>query len=286
MRALPVVIALCLCCGPLRAGPVETAIVAAMRLTEAPNYSWRTDVADEVRTHEIAGATERAGDFSRVTMPVAATFSGAPRRGGPGPRANVVSVGTFIFKGSEQALVEVGDGWRDPREEPEMIDRGQGRGSGMGGMGGLPGMGGMRRRGMGGYPGGPVEERRPTVPDNLQTTLSRPHEEIALIVAGATDLKVEGEVLSGSLPDLTARLLLVHPGQRDRVARSAGGTFRCWIQGGVLMKYETKLEGILEVDGAAGRREVTVRQTATTVLSQVGTTRVEVPPEVRRRLGG
>jgi len=282
MRRAPAVLIPLLLAGVLRAGPVEDAIVAAMRLTEAPNYSWRTDVTDDARTYEIAGATERAGDFSRVTMPLGAVASAAPRRGGSSPRGNVTNVGTFIFKGGEQAVVQGDDGWRDPREQPETPVRGAWRG---GGLGGPPGMGGPRRRRAGGFPGG-QEEQAPASLATGQPALSRPHEEIALIVAGATDLKVEGEVLSGTLPELTARLLLVHPGQTDRVARQAGGTFRCWLQRGVLVKYETRLEGVLDLDGPGGRREVKVRQTATTALSQVGTTQVEVPPDVRRRLGG
>ena len=70
------------------------------------------------------------------------------------------------------------------------------------------------------------------------------------------------------------------------VPLQAGGTFRLWVRGGALVKYETRLEGVLRVDDAAGRREVRVNETSTTTLSEVGTARVEVPPEVRKRLGG
>src|SRR4051812_41796600 len=52
------------------AGPTETVIVAAMKLPEAANYTWRTEVVDDARTYEISGQTERAGDLSRVTMPL------------------------------------------------------------------------------------------------------------------------------------------------------------------------------------------------------------------------
>ena len=121
---------------------------------------------------------------------------------------------------------------------------------------------------------------------NVQNTLSRPHEEIAIIVAGAAGMKAEGEVVSGALSETAAKLLLVHDGQRDRVPLQAGGTFRLWVRGGALVKYETKLEGRLQVDDSSGRREVKVNQTATTTLSEVGTAKVEVPPEVRKRLGG
>ncbi len=107
-----------------------------------------------------------------------------------------------------------------------------------------------------------------------------------MIIAGGSDLKAEGELVSGRLSETSAKLLLVHEGQRDRVPLQAGGTFRLWLRGGALVKYETRLEGALRVDDAAGRREVRVNETSTTTLSEVGTARVEVPAEVRKRLGG
>lgn len=153
-------------------------------------------------------------------------------------------------------------------------------GRGMGGGGG--------GRGGGGFPP-PVDDRGEASGrtfSNVQKTLSRPHEEIAVIIAGGSELKAEGEVVSGRLSETSAKLLLVHEGQRDRVPLQAGGTFRLWVRGGALVKYETRLEGVLRVDDAAGRREVRVNETSTTTLSEVGTARVEVPAEVRKRLGG
>lgn len=168
-----------------------------------------------------------------------------------------------------------------------------------GGGGGVFGGGGMGGRGMGGGGGGggrggggfpaPVDDRGEAggrTFSNVQKTLSRPHEEIAVIIAGGSELKAEGEVVSGRLSETSAKLLLVHEGQHDRVPLQAGGTFRLWVRGGALVKYETRLEGVLRVDDSAGRREVRVSETSTTTLSEVGTARVEVPPEVRKRLGG
>jgi len=154
-------------------------------------------------------------------------------------------------------------------------------------MGGR-GSGGGGGRGGGGFPP-PVDDRGEASGrtfSNVQKTLSRPHEEIAVIIAGGSDRKAEGELVSGRLSETSAKLLLVHEGQRDRVPLQAGGTFRLWLRGGALVKYETRLEGALRVDDAAGRREVRVNETSTTTLSEVGTARVEVPAEVRKRLGG
>jgi hypothetical protein len=278
------------------AGPVESAIVAAMKIPDAPSYAWRTEVADDARTYEITGTTERAGEFSLVTMPIPVTGG---RRAARGPvNSSGTSTVTAWFKGAVDCVVQSGDGWRRPDEIANAGDRDAGGGGGQRRRGGPPGgpgggvFGGGRGmgggRGGGGFPaaGDDRGESGGRTFSNVQKTLSRPHEEIAVIVAGGSDLKAEGEVVSGRLSETSAKLLLVHEGQRDRVPLQAGGTFRLWVRGGALVKYETRLEGVLRVDDSAGRREVRVNETATTTLSEVGTARVEVPAEVRKRLGG
>jgi hypothetical protein len=77
----------------------------------------------------------------------------------------------------------------------------------------------------------------------------------------------------------------VHAGQSDLTPLRAGGTFRLWVKDGVLTKYETTLEGVIRQDSSAGRRDYPVHQTAVTTLSNVGTTKVEVPDAVRKKLG-
>lgn len=267
-----------------------------MKVPDAPSYAWRTEVSDDARTYEISGSTERAGEYSLVTMPIPVTGG---RRAARGPiNSSGTSTVTAWFKGAVDCVVQSGDGWRRPEELANANDRDAGGGGGgqrrRGGFGGPPGGGGGfgGGRGMGGgggrgYP--PVDDRGEgggRTFSNVQKTLSRPHEEIAVIVAGGSDLKAEGEVVSGRLSETSAKLLLVHEGQRDRVPLQAGGTFRLWVRGGALVKYETRLEGVLRVDDSSGRREVRVNETATTTLSEVGTARVEVPAEVRKRLGG
>jgi hypothetical protein len=43
----------------LRAAPIDTAIVDAMKLTEAPSYAWTTTVDDDARSYTIDGPFER-----------------------------------------------------------------------------------------------------------------------------------------------------------------------------------------------------------------------------------
>lgn len=49
----------------LRASSVERAIVAAMQLTNEPNYSWSCTVTDDAGTYAIEGRTDTTGGSPR-----------------------------------------------------------------------------------------------------------------------------------------------------------------------------------------------------------------------------
>jgi RNase P/RNase MRP subunit p29 len=121
---------------------------------------------------------------------------------------------------------------------------------------------------------------------NLQQTLSRPHEEIAIIVAGYTDLQPESDGASGTLSETNAKLLLVHAGQKDIMPVKASGKFRLWLKDGELVKYQVTLEGKLTVSTRDGRRDVDVHQTATTLLRDVNATTLDIPDAAKKKLGG
>lgn len=245
----------------LPAGPVETAIVAAMQLPDAPNYAWVTEIVDDARTYSITGQTERAGDFSRVTMPMISALRRHAGLGG-GNSDNQV---TAIFRGDHNLVVEVDGTWKTPAElssTPTATTRGS--------------AGGGRRR---------SNETASLPPySNLQLTLSRPHDEIAIIVANARDWTAEPDGVSGSLTDLGAKLLLVHSGQKEITPLRAGGTFRLWLKEATLVRYHVRLTGTLAVKAGLDRREIDVNQDAMTNLNGGGTTRVDVPEEAKRKL--
>ncbi len=264
-----------------RAGPAELAIVAAMKLPDAPNYSWVTTVDDDARTYEITGKTDKS-DYSVVEMPmVAAVRRGVTRNG-----ANSDNQVETVFKGDEKLVIQTPNGWKTP-EELAAAARSGNSGQRSGGMGGMGGRRGGGRRG--GFPGsggpGGRDSTTPPVFSNLQLTLSRPAGEIGIIVASHTDLTVDGDTVSGTLTETGAKLLLVHPGQKEITPLSASGTFRLWIKDDVLVKYEVKLGGVLAVMTNGTRREVEVHQTATTELKNVGTTTLDVPDEAKKKLG-
>ena len=270
----------------LRAGPAESAIVDAMKLADAKNYSWTTDVTDDARSYTIDGKTDLADnkDYSIVTMPLLAARRGPSRGGGS---SSTQASTTAIFKGDEKFVLESPEGWKKPDETRDSDSR-YGRRGGPGGYSRTGGYGGPGvYGGRGGPPGSRTSSdgRSTRAYSNLQQTLSRPHEEIAIIVAGYTELKAEADGASGTLSETNAKLLLVHAGQKDIIPQRAGGTFRLWMKDGELVKYQVTLEGKLSVTMRDGRREVDVHQTTITTLRDVGSTTVEVPEAAKKKLG-
>jgi hypothetical protein len=266
--------------GLLRAGQVDVAITAAMKLTEAPNYGWISEIADDARSYTIDGKTDLTAnkDYSLVTMPLIAAL-----RRGMG-RSGTQAEATAIFKGDETFVIETADGWKLGREVTNAAGRGRRGPGGYGGGGGFGGPGGFGGR-RGGR-GGPSDVRGGTPPaySNLQRTISRPHEEVGIIVAGYTEIHPEADGVSGTLAETNAKLLLVHAGQKEITPLRAQGTFRFWVKDGVLTKYQVTLEGTLAVVTNGDRREVEVHQTTTTTLRAVGSTKVDVPDEAKKKL--
>ena len=275
----------------VRAGPAETAIVEAMKLTDARNYSWMTDVVDDARSYTIEGKTDLADakDLSLVTLPMPARTRRAPGRSGDTSQAQT----TAIFKGDEKYVIETPDGWKRSDELSDPNGRYGGRRGGYGGYGGPGGYGGRGGNPRGGRTssgdGGRTSSgeggRSSFSLGNLPPTLSRPHEEIAIIVAGYTELKPEADGVSGTLSETNAKLLLVHAGQKDITPVRASGTFRLFLKEGQLVKYQVKLEGKLRIETRDGRREVDVHETATTTIRDVGLTKFDVPDAARKKLG-
>lgn len=267
----------------LRAGPAETAIVDALKLSSAHNYSWISDVVDDAGSYTIDGKTDlwENRDYSLVTMPLPASVRRNASRAAVGAGAEV----TAIFRGDEKFVIETPNGWKkldelgamDPRSSRGGAGRRGGRGGrGPGGRGSMGGASDPGESGRGGTAG---------AYSNLQPSLSRPHDEIAIIVAGYTQLKAEADGVSGTLSETNAKLLLVHAGQKDIIPLSASGNFRLWLKDGALTKYQVKLEGRLAVTTGGSRREVDVHQTATTVVREVGRTTFEVPEAAKKKLG-
>jgi hypothetical protein len=265
------------------AGPTEDALVAAMRLSEKPNYTWNATVTDDARSYDIAGQIGPEG-FSRVRMPAINTVR---RRLGRSVTDTEVE---FIFRGNVACVVATDQGWLRPEElPPPPENEKKGNASRRGATGDTKSVS-VRSGGVDLGPPGlnvplPGEaENRPRGYSNLQPGLSLPHEELGIIVSSHTEFKVEGDIVTGALTELGAQLLLVRDGRPEIVPRQATGTFKLWLRDGLVTRYQVRLSGQLQIVTPGGRQQVAVNQHTDTVLKNVGATRFEVPEEARRKL--
>jgi hypothetical protein len=106
------------------------------------------------------------------------------------------------------------------------------------------------------------EDESGKVYSNAQFALALPHEELGIIVSSHTDFQVDDRVVTGTLTDIGAQLLLVHDGHEYIRPVMAGGRFKLWLEGEMVEKYSLELAGILVVD----RKPVYVRQQSTTTI--------------------
>ena len=262
-----------------RGGPAESAIVAAMRLSEKPNYSWVTVVSDDARTYDIDGKTVRGG-FTRVKMPV---INSVRRRLGRSVTDTRIDM---IFHGNVACVIETDEGWMRPEElppPPEMEEElllSPATGHSPLGAGSIATTTVIRR----GKKRPDPREKEERNYSNLQLAISPPHEELGVIVGSHQEFKVEGDVVTGTLTDLGAQLLLVRDGQKEITPLRATGTFKLWLRDGLVSKYQVRLEGVLAIDTPHGRRQVAVHQTSDTIVKDVGTTAFEVPIQARTKL--
>jgi hypothetical protein len=254
--------------------------IAAMHLSEQPNYSWSVAVSDDVREYTIEGKTELGGyTWKRLPM-VKSVAQKLGRTAEPDVEA--------YFRSESEFVLRAEGGWRTwselPKRHPDWRD-------GMDSWSISP-----RSSPWGSaaivhhdpfdstrviiFQPAPVSADQPRY-SNAQFAMSRPHEELAVIVSSCTHLEVDGNEAVGVLSDLGAQLLLVRDGQTHLNPIRAGGAFRLLMRDGVVTRYQLHLEGVLFVD----RERVHVHQRSTTEIRAVGETRLDVPDEVRRKLG-
>lgn len=263
----------------VRGGPVETTIIAAMKLSDVPNYSWTTTVMDDARTYDIEGKAVREGFcWQRQPMPQ----SIARRLGGD--RDHELEA---VFKGPTQFVIHTGSGWKRldelPRRHRDWVDEDApfyvpvmlppAINSGIDAPydpSGFPSVVYV-----------PVPRAKGKRPySNFQFALSLPHEELAVIVSSFGNLAVDGDIATGTLSDLGAQLLLVHDGHEDIRPLVATGAFKLWSKDAVVVKYFVKLAGIVVFD----KKQILVRQESSTVVKSIGTTTIEIAEEARRKL--
>lgn len=264
----------------------DRVILAAMALSEKPNYSWTSSVEDDARSYVIEGRTE-VGGHTWMRLPMVKSIA---QRLGREAEYEVEA----LFRGPARCVIRTGRGWKTLRELPRRWDKKED--VELWAVTPPPHVVAMNRAGHAGLdPLDHAESPPPAVMargqfayeedetgpySNAQFALSHPHEDLAVIVSSYAHLRVDGEVASGTLSDVGARLLLVRDGQEELKPLAAAGVFRLHLQGGMVVRYQVRLEGILMV----GRRRVAVHQLTSTFVRNVGTTAVALPHEARQKL--
>jgi hypothetical protein len=96
----------------------------------------------------------------------------------------------------------------------------------------------------------------------------------------AKELKKDGDVYSSDLTEDGAKSLLQFRRGGTATVSDSKGTVKFWIKDGVLSKYEFKVQGKVSFNG----NDRDVDRTTTVELKDVGTTKVEVSDDAKKKL--
>jgi hypothetical protein len=116
-------------------------------------------------------------------------------------------------------------------------------------------------------------------------SLKTPAAEVEDLVSKAQEIKKDGDVFSGDLTEDGAKALLSagfgrRGGQTPPPATDAKGSVKFWVKDGTLTKYESKVSGKREFNGEV--RDIV--RTTTVEIKDVGTTKLDVPEEAKKKL--
>ncbi len=99
----------------------------------------------------------------------------------------------------------------------------------------------------------------------------------------AKELKKDGDAVAGDLTEAGAKSLLSFGGRgggNGPEISGAKGSVKFWVKDGVLAKYQFKVQGTMSFNG--NDREVD--RTTTVEIKDVGTTKIEVPEDAKKKL--
>lgn len=264
------------------ADPIDSATVAAMRLSEGLNYSWSSSVTDDARSYVKVGKHVHNGN-TWVMLPMVESVS---RRLGRAAGSEI----EVIFGANQNCVIRLGDRWKTIRQLPK-----PGSGADEMRMVIIPTNHGLRTPDMPADapepdPFPPVivitpatyrEEDEGKPFSNASLAASLPHEELAIIVSSWGNVKVEGDRVSGVLNDVGARLLLCPGSDLDATPLVAAGEFTLLVKNNRVTRCQLKLEGVLHV---GKKKKILVQQSSDTQINAVGSTNLIVPDEARLKL--
>jgi hypothetical protein len=236
--------------GPLLAAPKDDVKAAADALGNAANYTWQTTVDMGANSPFQMGPTDgktEKGGFTTVSMSMMDNTS------------------TVVLKGTNAAVQSPDNGWQTVAEATA------GDGGGGGGFGGGPGMFAVRQA----------------------QNLKLPAVEAASLVDLAGDLKADSGKITGDLTTDGAKAQLSMGGRGRRGGGGPGspggggpevtnpkGTVTFWITDGKLTKYSFHVSGSMSFGG----NDMEMDRTTTVAIKDVGTTKVEVPADAKKKL--
>jgi hypothetical protein len=90
-------------------------------------------------------------------------------------------------------------------------------------------------------------------------------------------METNGEIVTGALSETGAALLFVRDDQGAVAPLSATGGFKLWLRHGAVVKYQLRLDAVLAVN----RRRIEAHRTVHTILTDMGSTRLAEPVDVR-----
>ena len=117
----------------------------------------------------------------------------------------------------------------------------------------------------------------------LLRNFKAPASQAADLVADAKELKKEGDEYSGELTEDGAKNLLTfrrRAGGDGPNVTNPKGSVKFWVKDGVLTKYEFKVQGKVDFNG----NDVDVDRTTTVEIKGVGTTKVDVAEEAKKKM--
>ena len=114
-------------------------------------------------------------------------------------------------------------------------------------------------------------------------TFKAPAAEAEDLAGKAKDLKKDGDAYAGELPAEAVKGLLSRarrPGGEAPEVADPKGKVKFWVKDGVLSKYEYNVQGKMTFNN----NDVDIDRTTTVEIKDVGTTKVAVPDEAKKKL--
>ena len=217
------------------------------------NYSWKSTI-ENAGGGGGGGGGGRGGGFGGPAE--GKTADGYVLMSFSGRNGNT----TEILRKGEKVVIKTDNGWKTPEE---MQQDNANNNAGGGGRRGRGGPGGMARG-----------ARLPAVlADDLATK--------------ASGLEKSGDAYSGTLSEDAVKELLSPPrrgggggGNAPEISK-AKGTVKFWLKDGALSKYEYNVQGTMTMQNGNERE---INRTTTVELSEVGSTKIDVPDEAKKKL--